>query len=176
MQCHLFCSDIFFRVITLWEPPKAEMIPYLDLEHQGKEPPNRPARLAKVQAYVDKELYEFKIDLDKQLILDEEDLTSRQSHIDPEYMRKAEMACIADPKVQEQVAALKLPEEATVVVEPWTYGPDGMSDMSQRVTMVRLIPRKTDLYLPSDILVLVLHASHFRPRRKLLRLPAGPLR
>ena len=138
LQRHVPSADLIFRVITLWEPPKAEMIPFLDAEHGGKETPKAPARAAKVQAYVNKAFSEFKIDLDQQAVLGEESLHSRHSHIDADYMRKAELACMANPRVKEQIAALKLPEGATVVVEPWTYGTDGMNDMAERMTMVCL--------------------------------------
>ncbi|KAL2262283.1 hypothetical protein VTK26DRAFT_1835 [Humicola hyalothermophila] len=135
LRRHVPDADLVFRAITLWEPSKAEMLPFLDAEHGGKETPKPPARTAKVQAYVNKAFSEFRVSLDQQAVVAEESLLGRHSHIDADYMRKAEMACLANPRVQEQVAALKLPEGATVVVEPWTYGPDGMNDMSERMTM-----------------------------------------
>lgn len=44
-------SVLFFREIYLEEPTKAELIPYLELEHSGKLSPTspRPRRLAKCQ-------------------------------------------------------------------------------------------------------------------------------
>jgi len=51
-------------------------------------------------------------------------------------MGKVGQACLEDPRVKEALVALKLPDGATVVVEPWTYGTDGMNDMSKLVTMV----------------------------------------
>lgn len=112
------------------------MIPFLDMEHEGKETPTPPPRLAKVQAHVGDIFFEFKIDLGQKRVISEQNLEGRHSHIDSDYTRKAELACMADPRVKEQVAALNLPEGATVVVEPWTYGPDGMNDMTKRMTMV----------------------------------------
>lgn len=114
------------------------MIPFLDMEHGGQQTPKRPARVAKVQAHIGKDFSEFKLDLDREAVVSKEKLDGRHSHIDGDYMRKAELACMADLRVKEQVAALKLPEGATVVVEPWTYGTDGMNDMSKRMTMVRV--------------------------------------
>jgi primary-amine oxidase len=113
------------------------MIAFLDMEHEGKETPTAPARLARVQAHVNRTFFEYKVDLDQQAVDSQETLHGRHSHIDGDYMRKAELACLADPRVREQVAALNLPEAATVVAEAWTYGPDGMNDMSKRMTMVR---------------------------------------
>lgn len=42
---------LYFRQILLLEPPKNEVVPFLDLEHSGKLCPDtpRPQRLAKVQ-------------------------------------------------------------------------------------------------------------------------------
>ena len=130
--------DLVFRVITLSEPPKKQMIAFLDLEHgQPKQDAvEPPARTAKIQAYVDKVYCEFKINLDEQAIESKEVLHGRHSHIDGDYMRKVELACLASPLVQEQIKGLNLPEGATVVVEPWTYGTDGLNDMLERVTMV----------------------------------------
>lgn len=132
-------AAIVFRVITLWEPPKAEMVPFLDLEHGGNEMANPPARVARVQAYIDKVLSEFKVHLDQKAVIAHESLHVRHSHIDADYMRRAELACLADSRVKEHVAALRLPEGATVIAEPWTYGTDGVSDTTGRVTMVWLV-------------------------------------
>ncbi|KAK3996251.1 copper amine oxidase [Cladorrhinum sp. PSN332] len=140
LQHHVAGADIVFRVITLQEPPKNEMVPFLDQEHTI--PP--PARTAKVHAYVNKAFMEFKVNLDIKTITSEQTHLDRHAHIDGGYMRKVELACLAHPKVKEQVEALKLPENATVVVEPWTYGTDGMNDMSKRVTMCWFYLRLSD--------------------------------
>jgi primary-amine oxidase len=158
LKCHAFAEHVIFRVITLWEPPKSEMIPFLDTEYGGQQQSKRPARLAKVQAHVGKGFSEFKLDLDRQAVISEEKLHGRHPHIDGDHARKAELACMADPRVKEQVAALKLPEGATVVVEPWTYGTDGMNDMSDRMTMVCFDDVAALGPLFNFVLVLVLHA------------------
>ena len=54
-------------------------------------------------------------------------------------MQGSEAACLADPRVQEEIRALHLPEEAFVCVEPWAYGTDGMHDMTKRIVMVSTI-------------------------------------
>jgi len=97
-----------------------------------------PQRIAKVHAFVGKGKFcEFKVNLDIQKVVSEEVLPAgRHGHIDPEFMRKVELACLADAGVQKQIEALKLPEGATVIAEPWTYGTDGMNDMKNLVTMV----------------------------------------
>ncbi|KAK4216807.1 copper amine oxidase [Rhypophila decipiens] len=140
LRQHVSSSDIVFRVVTLWEPPKAEMIAFLDRENAlrgalHKDNPSHPSRCARIQAYINKKFCEFKVNLDICNVISEEILHGRQSHIDSDLMRKVELACLADPRVQDKISQLKLPQNSTVVVEPWTYGPDGMNDMSKLLTM-----------------------------------------
>ncbi|KAJ4298381.1 hypothetical protein N0V88_003411 [Collariella sp. IMI 366227] len=136
LKCHHIGAHIIFRVITLSEPPKAAMIPFLEKEHgEEKGTAKVPARLAMVQAHVNQAFFEYRIDLEAQDVVSEEALQGRHSHVDRDYMEKVEMACMDDPQVQAELYDLKLPKEAKVVVEAWTYGTDGLNDMSKRMTM-----------------------------------------
>ena len=130
-------TNLIFRVITLSEPPKAELVKFLELESLGHPNATYPSRIAKVQTYQDGVLHEYKVDVNLQTILDHQVLHGRHSYIDPEFMRKVEAACLADSHVQEEIKAQQLPKGAVVVVEPWAYATDGMNDMRERVTMVR---------------------------------------
>ncbi|KAK3337812.1 copper amine oxidase [Cercophora scortea] len=112
------------------------MVAYLDSEHGiDHRSSTTLRRISKVQAYVDKVLHEFSIDLDHQTVLSDEIHRGRHSHIDPDFMRRVELACMAHPCVRHEIELLRLPQGATVVVEPWTYGTDGMNEMSRLVTM-----------------------------------------
>ena len=62
-------------------------------------------------------------------------------------MTETEKACLTDPRVQEEIRLMDLPEDAVVCIESWTYGTDGMNDMSKKITMVR---RSSALPLPRD--------------------------
>lgn len=135
--------DINFRVITLLEPTKDEMISFLEHEHSGIGSVLTPSRVAKVQAYVgkagEKKIFtEFMVDLNAKSIKSKQELPGKHSYIDADYMRQVERACLADSRVQDEIKSLSLPEGATVVVEPWAYATDGMNDMNERVTMVRI--------------------------------------
>jgi len=152
-----------FRAVTLLEPPKKDMIAFLDLEHGSSGAANpAPPRIAMVHAHIENVFRELHVNLDQRAVVSDTALPGRHSHIDSEFMHRVELACLAHPEVQRQVKALNLPGEATVVVEPWTYGPDGMNDMSKRLTMVPTPApqvRFTALYLVSNCSqVLVLHA------------------
>lgn len=63
-------------------------------------------------------------------------LPGKHSYTDADEMQKSEIACLANPKVKAEIKALDLPEEAVVVVESWTYAPDGTEDMTKRIIMV----------------------------------------
>ena len=118
------------------------MLPFLENEHRSLPNTTRPARISRVQVVLrsDKgknQLIELLVDLDSKRVIKNEHLVGRHSYIDADYMRLVESACLADPKVQDEVKKLKLPANSTVIVEPWAYGTDGMNDMSERMSMVR---------------------------------------
>jgi primary-amine oxidase len=130
-----------FRVITLREPPKAELIPYLDAEHQGLPPPSAPTRSARVEIIVKassnkSDLIELIVDLDSRTITKQQHLEGKHSYIDSAYMKEVEKACNSNCKVQDEIKKLDLPQGASVIIEPWAYATDGSNDMSRRITMV----------------------------------------
>lgn len=132
-------AKIFFRAISLAEPPKKEMMEFLDNEHAGASSITFPARKARVQAYIDRILYEDIVNLDTATTSSRTPLHGRHSYIDTDFMAQVAAACLVDPKIQQEIETLELPEEATVVVEPWAYATDGLKDMKDRWTMVRLL-------------------------------------
>ncbi|RSL51969.1 hypothetical protein CEP53_008257 [Fusarium sp. AF-6] len=137
---HFDGRDINFRVITLREPPKKEMIQFLEKEHRNQLTGQPPTRCARVEVVLESktgnhELFELLVDLDNNRVTAKQHHKGKHSYIDSEYMRKVEEACLADERVREEIRTLNLPTGATVVVEPWAYATDGMNDMTQRVTM-----------------------------------------
>ncbi|KAJ6180086.1 hypothetical protein N7519_010547 [Penicillium mononematosum] len=140
VRTHFPGQSPVFRFITLKEPAKLEMLPFLENEDRGLPLNTRPARISRVQVVLrsDKgqnQLIELLVDLDSKQVIKNEHLVGRHSYIDADYMRLVESACLADPKVQDEIKKLKLPADSTVIVEPWAYGTDGMNDMSERISM-----------------------------------------
>lgn len=134
-----------FRVITLQEPRKRDMIPFLEKEHVGQSQIPRPARKARVQVTIRGdsgaiEMIELLVDLHSASVIKKEHLAGKHPYIDSAYMQAAEKACRADPRVQAEIAKLKLPLDAKVVIEPWAYATDGTDDMTERTTMVSICP------------------------------------
>ena len=131
-----------FRVITLQEPPKQQMISFLDAEHSRcSHIPDAPTRCARVEVVVTlpeekNALFELLVDLDHEKVIAKKHRRGKHSYIDAEYMKQVEAACLANADVQEQIRVLNLPEGSSVVVEPWAYATDGENDMSQRLSMV----------------------------------------
>ncbi|KAJ4354250.1 uncharacterized protein N0V89_005984 [Didymosphaeria variabile] len=175
-------QDVNFRVITLKEPPKNEMIAFLDQEHRQVPTQWVPIRCARVEVTLktaagENELQEMHVDLDKSSILKQEILRGKHSYIDSGYMKEVENACMADQRVQDEIQKLDLPPGASVVVEPWAYATDGENDMSKRVTMcwfyLRLLEHQDANYYayPLDICAEI---SEELEITKVYRLPSSP--
>ncbi|KAE8155154.1 copper amine oxidase [Aspergillus avenaceus] len=170
-----------FRVITLQEPSKEQMIPFLEKEHAGQSIPC-PNRTARAEVIVrgngDKnELIELRVDLDSSVVIKKQHLPGKHSYIDSDYMKAVGEVCRADARVQEEIRKLHLPDGATVVVEPWAYATDGMNDMSERITMcwfyMRLLDNPDANYYayPLDVCAEV---SEKLKVTKVYRLPSSP--
>ncbi|KAJ5280673.1 hypothetical protein N7478_006045 [Penicillium angulare] len=135
-----------FRVVTLKEPAKVEMVPFL--KNKTNNTYKRPERIARVQVsiLVDEEnkFVELWVNLDHSVILKNEHLVGKHPYIDSDYMQAVENACLADKGVQEQIGHLQLPDSARVIVEAWAYATDGTKDMSQRTSMCWFYMRLVD--------------------------------
>ncbi|KAF3042757.1 hypothetical protein E8E12_009994 [Didymella heteroderae] len=129
-----------FRVITLREPPKDELVKYLEAEYRGDHAMPNLSRRARVEVLVKStkgknDLMELSVDLDKSVVVTQQHLEGKHSYIDSAYMKEVEEACLASPSVQAEIKTLDLAEDATVIVEPWAYATDGSNDMSRRISM-----------------------------------------
>ena len=156
-----------FRFITLKEPLKKRMVSYLECLHANKSTTDvKPPREARVQVVISpsgvNQLYELIVDLGDGRIIKEEHLIGKHSYIDSAYMQEVEAACMADSQVQAEIEKLKIPDGATVCVEPWAYATDGVEDMSKRTTMVSPLQSCQDIADPGSA-VLVLHEADEPP-------------
>lgn len=132
-------SSLIFKAITLAEPTKKSLIPYLDAERQELPLPAPPPRVATVLYYLDKptQFRELKVNLSDYAIFGQKNLDGKHAFVDATEMKKYEKACLNDTGVQDAIKQLQLPQEAIAVCDAWTYSPDGENDMSRRVVMVR---------------------------------------
>jgi primary-amine oxidase len=166
-----------FRVITLKEPRKDELVTYLEAEHRGDCTLPRIGRCARVEVLLKNkkganELFELIVAIDSNDVIKQKHLEGKHSYIDSAYMKEVEEACLADPRVQAEIKTLELPEGAIVIVEPWAYATDGSSDMSRRISMV--LSRSIRLQKEPMLIfsaVLVLPSTSSSSRCELLCLP-----
>ncbi|KAJ5832084.1 hypothetical protein N7474_000395 [Penicillium riverlandense] len=176
-------ETLAFRMVTLLEPPKSQMIPFLSAEHAGKASDTnaiKPARIALIHFNRGggvSNLCEVRVNLDTQTIVHEKSLGGRHSFQDTTEMQAMEKACLASSKVQDALRLLQLPEGAVVRVECWTYGTDGMNDMRERIIMCYLYMSLTPhgdsnhYAYPLDICVEMLSETH--SVKRVLSLPLG---
>ncbi|TVY45086.1 Copper amine oxidase [Lachnellula subtilissima] len=105
-------NQVIFRVITLAEPPKALLVPYLSAERANLPRPVVP-RKAFCQYYLDdrQQFRQLEIDLATKELSAREALPGKHSYTDAEEGVRAEAACLADLKVQDAIKQLDLPEK-----------------------------------------------------------------
>ncbi|TPX18108.1 uncharacterized protein E0L32_011832 [Thyridium curvatum] len=119
-----------FRQIFLLEPPKSEVVDFLELEHAGKVTSSTPwpARMAHVRYDVLEPgkapaYHESDIDLrTSKRIKHEIVATKHQPGLTIFEFEKLVQAVNKSPLFQEKMKKIKLPEGFELVVEPWPYG------------------------------------------------------
>ncbi|KAH7374839.1 copper amine oxidase [Plectosphaerella cucumerina] len=144
-------SVLQFRHIYLLEPPKSEVVAFLELEHAGKVTADtpRPVRTAQVSYDViggekSAEYHETIVDLRQGKVVGTKivDQMHQASLILAEFDDLA-AACKESTLFQEKIAALELPEKFEVVVEPWPYGAPDVIDGDTRMFQALIFARDT---------------------------------
>ncbi|KAJ9145330.1 Amine oxidase [Pleurostoma richardsiae] len=119
-----------FKVITLQEPPKAELVPYLAAERAGEKPKDID-RKSFVVYYIKNtdKLHEAVVNLTSKTVESNVRLGDFiHANGDGEEIVAIEKVMLEDPGVLAEIAKLKLPEGSVVVSDPWIYGSDGVKD------------------------------------------------
>ncbi|PQE23660.1 primary-amine oxidase protein [Rutstroemia sp. NJR-2017a BVV2] len=116
--------------ITLQEPSKADLVPYLTAEHSGKQLPDVPRR-SFVIYYIrntDK-LHEAIINLTTGEVESNVRLGPNvHSNADGDEIIQVEKIALEDEGVKAEIAKLQLPEGTVVISDPWIYGSDGINE------------------------------------------------
>ncbi|KAK4545123.1 hypothetical protein LTR36_003674 [Oleoguttula mirabilis] len=123
-------ADLQFKSVTLEEPAKAEMVPYLEAEFHGDSLPNIDRRVS-VNYYLRKtnKFHEAVINLTQQSVEYNVRLGPNvHAPIDGEEVMEIERITLEDEGVKAEIAKLQLPEGTQVIVDPWPYGSDGIDD------------------------------------------------
>lgn len=142
---------IDFRSIFLLEPPKAEVVPFLALEHAGKVTAStpRPARLA--QAWYDviggsqaAEYHESVIDVGAAKRVGHKVVPTEHHAGLTVFEFKKLLECVkTSPLFQEKLKAFRLPPGFELVVEPWPYGAPDTTDGHTRLFQCLCFARNT---------------------------------
>ncbi|KAF2012117.1 hypothetical protein BU24DRAFT_425953 [Aaosphaeria arxii CBS 175.79] len=123
-------TDLHFKVVTLEEPPKAEVLKYLDAEHQKTSLPSI-SRKAFVNYYIrnTNKFHEAIVDLSTGHVVSNVLLGPFfHANGDGEEIVAIEKAVLQDESVKAEIAKLQLPEGTVVISDPWIYGSDGVND------------------------------------------------
>ncbi|KAL8840584.1 MAG: hypothetical protein Q9170_001270 [Blastenia crenularia] len=123
-------TGLQYKAITLYEPAKAQLAPYLEAEHAGSKPPSMERR-AFVCYYIrntDK-FHEAVVNLSRQKV-DSNVRLGPNIHGpgDAEEILAVEKAVLEDEGVRAEIAKLELPEGTAIISDPWIYGSDGVND------------------------------------------------
>lgn len=123
-------TNFQFKAITLEEPEKAQLVPYLEAEHSGRALPSLD-RKAFVCYYIrntDK-FHEAIVSLSRGRVESNVRLGGNiHGAADAEEIILVEKIALEDERVKREIARLGLPEGSAIVSDPWTYGSDGIQD------------------------------------------------
>lgn len=123
-------TDLHFKVVTLQEPPKTEVLKYLEAEHAGGSLPTIN-RKAFINYYIrnTNKFHEAILDLTTGRV-ERNVLLGPFIHAngDGDEIIKIEQVALADEKVKAEIAKLELPEGTVIISDPWIYGSDGVDD------------------------------------------------
>ncbi|KAL8676352.1 MAG: hypothetical protein Q9186_007127 [Xanthomendoza sp. 1 TL-2023] len=123
-------TSLQYKAVTLEEPKKAELVPYLHAEHNGGRKPNieRRAFVAYYIRNTDK-FHEATVNLSRQRVENNFRLgPGVHGPGDAEEILLVEKLALEDEGVKAEIAKLKLPKGTALISDPWIYGSDGVND------------------------------------------------
>lgn len=127
-------SPIRFKAITLDEPSKALVLPYLDAEHEGLKLPAVPRTAYVLYVMVNThKTFEAIVDITTgKLVSNAQIPEDCHAAADAAELYEIEEIALSSPEVKKELERLNLPPDAKVVCDPWTYGSDGYDDLTRK--------------------------------------------
>ncbi|CAG1997402.1 unnamed protein product [Fusarium graminearum] len=142
---------LYFRQSYLFEPPKEEVLKFLELEHSNAlhAASPRPDRCA--QVFYDiiggeskTQYYESVVDLTKKTIVDQQVVSSEHQSSLTLYEFDEVVKAVGESELfKEKLAKIKLPPGFEIVVEPWPYGAPDLEDGNTRFFQALIFARDT---------------------------------
>ncbi|KAF2491702.1 copper amine oxidase [Lophium mytilinum] len=119
-----------FKLVDIYDCPKAEVIPYLEAERLGRALPPAPPRRARVYFHLSDPylLYKARVDVTAGKVETVTSLENIQGPVDFDEWTEVEHACNTHPDVLKEIELLKLPKGARIVNDPWAYGTDDSAE------------------------------------------------
>jgi primary-amine oxidase len=127
--------ELWFKSVSLAEPPKSILLPYLDAEAAGVPVSQRPfvPRCIEVIWSADNELEVnvsvISLDSDTEIQRSGKPKGSHGAN-DRFEVKEASEQILKDPRVLALAKELGLPDETIITCDPWMYGADKFSDKS----------------------------------------------
>ncbi|CZR57083.1 related to copper amine oxidase [Phialocephala subalpina] len=128
-------KSLHFKIITIFEPPKARLRPFLKAERNGTALPPLP-RIASALYYHrgTADLFLAEVNVESNSV---EKIEKLDPHLhgqnDIDEVTELRDACLADPKVKEQLKKFKIPDNLEVVCDTWPYGRDSEDNLPRYI-------------------------------------------
>ncbi|KAE8451561.1 hypothetical protein EG329_003634 [Mollisiaceae sp. DMI_Dod_QoI] len=128
-------KSLHFKIITIIEPPKEKLRPFLKAERNGTAGPPLPRRASALYYHRGTaNLFLAEVNIESNSVEKLEKLDSRlHGQNDIDEITELRDACLKDPKVQEQIKKFKLPEHLEVVCDTWPYGRDSEQNLPRYI-------------------------------------------
>ncbi|KAJ9426112.1 copper amine oxidase 1 [Fusarium oxysporum f. sp. lycopersici 4287] len=131
---------LFFRQSYLFEPPKEEVLRFLELEHSGALTTSSPRPDRCAQVFYDviggdqkSQYYESVVDVTKRSIVAQEIISEEhQASLTTAEFDIVVESCKRSKMFQDKLKEIKLPEGFETVIEPWPYGAPDLDDGNTR--------------------------------------------
>ncbi|KAJ4129005.1 hypothetical protein NW768_007534 [Fusarium equiseti] len=142
---------LYFRQSYLFEPPKKEVLKFLELEHSGNlhTTSPRPDRCAQVFYDIiggDQQVqyYESVVDLTQKTVVEQEVISpEHQSSLTMAEFDTVVKAVEESEAFKEKLSKIKLPTGFEPVIEPWPYGAPDIQDGNTRYFQALIFARDT---------------------------------
>ncbi|KAL1843608.1 hypothetical protein VTJ49DRAFT_891 [Mycothermus thermophilus] len=123
-------NECHFKVLTLLEPPKAQLLPYLTAERAGQAPRDIDRRAFVVYSLRGTHnVHEAVVNLTTGQVERNAKLGPfMHPNADSEELLAVEKAVLDHPDVRAELDKLQLPPGTVVVSDPWIYGSDGVNE------------------------------------------------
>jgi primary-amine oxidase len=145
-------SLLLFRNVFTVEPPKAELVKFLNAEHAGTLSTDtpRPARQARVQYDVigqdrSHQYFESVVDLASQTEVSKRTVEGgRQQAFTLDEFKGFFDVCVNSDMFKKAIAEFELPEGFEVAIDPWPYGGPDMGEDSPRYVCPAVLVASAD--------------------------------